>query len=173
MGLFEALGLDIRILLAQFINFAVLIFVLYRFLYTPLFSMMEKRKKTIEEGIRRAKEADQILEKAEKEAETIVLEARREAKGIIADAHATAKQSGETELSRVKEQATEIMNRAKKESENERQETIVKLKSQIADLVVSATQKVVEEKLDAEKDKAFIEETILQINSKTGKTGKQ
>lgn len=163
MGLFEALGLDLRILLAQFINFAVLIFVLYRFLYTPLLEMMAKRRKTIEDGVKRAQEADTILATAKQQAEEIVLTARREVKGILADAQVTAKKLESAIVEKAKQQAKEIVARAEKQSEEERAGTAQRLKGQIADLVALATQKVVEGKLDASADRAFIEQVIEKV----------
>ena len=162
MGLIDALGIDVRILLAQFINFAVLIFVLYRFLYTPLLDMMRKRKKIIAEGVARAEESEKIRAEAVEEAKKIVLEARREAKGIVADAHSSAKETADAVLEKAKLDAQEMAERARKAFLEEKQNTLAKLKSEIADLVVVSTQKVVSGKLDARADKAFIEEIIVK-----------
>jgi len=46
----EALGLDIRLLVAQLINFGLLIFLLNKFLYKPLIKMLDDRKKKIAEA---------------------------------------------------------------------------------------------------------------------------
>lgn len=165
MGLFEALGLDIRVLLAQFINFAILIFVLYRFLYTPLFTMMDKRKKTIEEGVKRAEESEQVLVKVKNEAEEIILQAKREAKGIIADAHVVAKQSREVLLERAKIETEAILAVAKKQSEEERKAYVTRLKGEIAQLVIAASEKLVEKHWDSAADKKFIEDTIDKMSS--------
>jgi len=50
MQLIDALGLDLRILLAQLVNFAILIFVLWRFAYKPVFNILE------EEGLKLLRE---------------------------------------------------------------------------------------------------------------------
>ena len=46
--LFSKLGIDWKLLIAQIINFLVLLFVLYKFAYRPILSMLEKRTKKIE-----------------------------------------------------------------------------------------------------------------------------
>ncbi len=51
MKLITALGLDYRILLAQFFNFAILLFVLWRFAYKPVFNILEERRAKIAKGI--------------------------------------------------------------------------------------------------------------------------
>jgi len=57
MKLLQALGLDIRILSAQLINFAVLLFVLWRFGYKPILKFLDDRKDQIEKGVDDAKKA--------------------------------------------------------------------------------------------------------------------
>lgn len=57
MELLNALGIDWKILLAQFVNFAVLVFVLWKFAYKPIFKFLEDRKNKIEEGIKNAEQA--------------------------------------------------------------------------------------------------------------------
>ncbi len=166
MGLFEALGLDIRVLLAQFINFAVLIFILYRFLYTPLLTMMEKRKKTIEEGVKRAEESEQVLVKVKKEAEEIILQAKRDAKDIVAEAHVAAKQSRETLLEKAKRDAEVVVVSAQKWAEEERKTYTTRLKGEIAQLVILASEKVVGKRWDSDSDKVFIEDTIEKMSKK-------
>jgi len=39
MGLIKALGIDGRILLAQLFNFALLVFILWRYAYKPVFKI--------------------------------------------------------------------------------------------------------------------------------------
>lgn len=166
MGLFEALGLDIRILLAQLINFAVLIFILYRFLYTPLLNLMEDRKKRIAEGVKRAEEAEELQVKATKDAEVIILTAKREAKKIIEQAHQSAKEAQEMLTAKAKKEAENIITIAKKQSNDERQGYVKRLQGEIAQLVVLASEKLVEKHWDTGEDEEFIKRTINRISAK-------
>src|SRR3990167_3579776 len=61
--LLEKLGLEPHILLAQIINFLILIFVLRRFLYKPLIKFLDKRKDIIEKGLNDAQKAKEELSK--------------------------------------------------------------------------------------------------------------
>lgn len=55
MELFNALGVDLKILFAQLVNFAILFFVLYKFAYKPLLKLIDDRKDMIEDGVLNAK----------------------------------------------------------------------------------------------------------------------
>jgi len=48
----EKLGIEPTLLLAQILNFLIIAFVLTKILYKPILQLLDKRKKTIEEGLR-------------------------------------------------------------------------------------------------------------------------
>ena len=69
MELIKALGIDnYQVLIAQFLNFAVLLFILYKFAYGPMMKMLDERTAKIDKGIKDAEKAKENLkEVAEKE----------------------------------------------------------------------------------------------------------
>lgn len=101
----EQLGMEPKLLLAQLVNFAIIVFVLTKLLYKPMLSMLEKRKKEIAQGLlltEKMKEEEakwnvrkeKLMDEARKAARTVVDDAKKEAeavkKDIIADAHKEA-----------------------------------------------------------------------------------
>ena len=74
MEIFSKLGIDWRLLLAQVVNFLILLFVLRRFAYTPMLRFLEKRKNRIEKGLKEGKLAtEKLLQIAKKEKEILAL----------------------------------------------------------------------------------------------------
>ena len=65
--LFSQLGIDPKLLLAQGVNFVILLVVLTKFVYKPLMKMVEERRKKIELGIKGGEKAEQIIKQAEQE----------------------------------------------------------------------------------------------------------
>jgi F-type H+-transporting ATPase subunit b len=47
----DKLGIDPKLLLAQLVNFTIIMLLLKKFLYKPILDMLEKRKKEIAEGV--------------------------------------------------------------------------------------------------------------------------
>ena len=78
--LLSKLGLDGKLLLAQVANFLVLLFLLRKFAYGPLLRIMKERRTKIEEGLRKAEEADHRLLGANETVKGRIREA--EAKGM-------------------------------------------------------------------------------------------
>ena len=54
-----ALGIDLKILIAQLVNFLLLYFLLSKFAFGPLGKILEERRKRIEESEKRAQEIEQ------------------------------------------------------------------------------------------------------------------
>ena len=84
-------GIDWKLLLAQAVNFLILLVVLKKFAYGPILKILKKRKDEIEKGLKFTKEAGERLEQIGEEKEAVLKEARGEALGIVSQAENTAK----------------------------------------------------------------------------------
>ena len=58
-------GLEGKLFIAQIINFAILLFILKKFLYEPIAKMMEERKAKIKQGLDDAEKAKKTLLEAD------------------------------------------------------------------------------------------------------------
>ena len=84
----ETLGINGKLLLAQLINFGIVVFVMWRWVYKPLMKMMDERAKEIAGGLKNAKEAELQLSSASSEKEALLNAARAEAHAILEDGRA-------------------------------------------------------------------------------------
>ena len=82
----EKLGIEPSLLLAQIINFSIIVVVLTKFLYKPILAMLAKRKKEIEEGLLITERLRLEEEKLGARREKLLNEARKEARVILEDA---------------------------------------------------------------------------------------
>jgi F-type H+-transporting ATPase subunit b len=79
----EQLGIEPQLLLAQLVNFLIILFVLSKLLYKPILRMIEKRKKEIEEGLVLTEKMRVADQKRKEKEEKLFVEARREARNIV------------------------------------------------------------------------------------------
>jgi F-type H+-transporting ATPase subunit b len=158
--LLTKLGIDWKLLIAQVVNFLVLLFVLWKFAYGPILSMLEKRTRKIERGLKDAEDAGKKLEESAEKQKEILKKARVEAKDIVEKAHIQAEKIKSELAVEAKVQAEKIIVSAKAEIEQEKQKTIAEIKSEIGGLVVAATEKIIGEKIDEKKDQKLIESVI-------------
>jgi len=78
-SLLGTFGINWKLLIAQLINFSVVLFVMWKWVYTPLLKLIEDRQKKIEQGIRDAEASARSRSESERQAETAILAARKEA----------------------------------------------------------------------------------------------
>ncbi len=161
--LFEALGLDLKILIAQLVNFAILFAVLYKLGYKPIMKFVAERTATIEEGVKHAEDAKKALADAQQDQDRILAEARKEAQSIITEAREQAVKQADSIVGKSKEQTAKVVDKAKQDIRREHEQMIQQAKAELSDVVLLATEKVLQEKIDAPADKAFVEKTLSQI----------
>jgi F-type H+-transporting ATPase subunit b len=158
--LIKTFHIDLKLIIAQLVNFGIVLFVLKKFAYGPVLKMMQERTEKIEKGMADAESAGKkILEIAEKEKEVLV-QARKQAQEIVTKAEEIAKKNKEEIITEAKNQSEKILSDAGKKIEQEKNQMLQEVKGQIAELVIAATGKVIGEKIDSEKDKELIAEAI-------------
>src|SRR3989441_10102431 len=81
-----ALGFNLPALIAQLINFTLLLVILRLLLYKPLLKVLDDRKKRIEEGLEASDEAKRRLAETEQDAAKELEKARAEGQAQIAQA---------------------------------------------------------------------------------------
>lgn len=89
-ALLEAFGIDWKLLIAQGINFALVLLVLWHFLYKPVMKTLDERAKKIAQGVEDAEKAKSMREGADAEAAGIVAKADVEAGELLASARESA-----------------------------------------------------------------------------------
>ena len=83
MELIDKLGIDLKLLIAQIINFVLLLGILTFLVYKPILKLLDKRKKMIEENVENTQKIEERLEKLEEEKEKVMAEASEKAMAAI------------------------------------------------------------------------------------------
>jgi len=86
MQILQTFGLNPYLTIAQIINFLILLYILKRYLYPPLFKIFKKREELVTESIKKADDAESALEKAKESEKEIIKNARHVADDILKDA---------------------------------------------------------------------------------------
>ncbi|HEY76849.1 MAG TPA: F0F1 ATP synthase subunit B [Thermoflexia bacterium] len=153
----ERLGINPWILLAQIVNFIVLVVILRAVAYKPLQKMLKERQERIQKGLEDAKAAEEARARAEEEREEILTEARAEADRILAEARRKAREEAEKVLSQAREEAEGIRATARKEAELERAQILGQVREEIAALAIAAAHKLIGEALDEQRQRALVD----------------
>jgi len=111
----EKLGIEPNLLLAQIVNFVIIILVLTKLLYKPILNLLEKRKKEIEAGLALTEKMRLEDEKLKAKKSKVLEEARQEAQTIVEAARRQAEEQEKEIIARGQDKAQEIITKAKEE----------------------------------------------------------
>jgi F-type H+-transporting ATPase subunit b len=157
------LGISWPKLLAQTLNFAIVLFVLQRYAYRPVLKLLEERRERIAESLRKAEEIDKLFAEAEARRKAIVSEANERASRIVEEAQKAAQEQGERYLQEALRQSQEILARAQELARREREETLAEVRRHVVRLVVELTSKVSGKVLTPEDHRRLQEETLAEL----------
>ena len=158
--LIKTFHIDWKLIIAQLVNFAIVLFVLKRYAYGPVLKMMTERSNAIEKGIKDAEHAHKKLGELVEKERDVLTEAKKQASDIVAKAEAIALKNKESIITETKQQAEKMLADAEKKMEAERLQMMQDIRTQVADLVVSATGKIIDETIHTEKDRQLIDRAI-------------
>jgi len=152
--------IDWKIIVAQAINFIIVLFVLYFLIVKPLKQLMKERTGTIEGGLNDAKVNAELLDKTKKEYDDVLAHARTEAHTIFQEGKKDAEAKKAEMMEKTKKEVDTMILNGKKVLESEKAKIIEEAKQEIVSLVVLATEKL----LETHPDEKSIEKSMNQIN---------
>jgi len=147
----------------ELITFLLMLAVLARYVYPRIVEVAEARQRAIAEQLKQAEEARAAAEAHLKEAEAKLNEARKSAQSVLDGATKSAEQLRQELKQKADEEAKRTVENARKQIEAERDQAIRSVRTEVADLVIVATEKVIGETLDDKKHRQLIERAIEQV----------
>jgi F-type H+-transporting ATPase subunit b len=161
----EALGLSLGFLLFQIFNFTIVAVLLYAWAYKPIVKALETRKNKIAQGLEDARVAAEARANAEQEASKIISEAQSKSNQVVREATERAELATRDVRTAAEAEAVKIREAAQAEAQAERDRILGDLRSQVAALAISATQKLVGESLDEKRQHALIDDFFSGVKA--------
>ncbi len=160
-GGIAALGFNLPGLIAQLVNFLILLIVLRLFLYRPLLRILDQRRERIREGLSRAEQAVEQASASEDEARRVMEQARAEGREAVQASQQAAERLREELEDRARQDAEQIVARARQEVQAERDRAIQQLHQEFADLTITAAERVIGQSLDRAAHQRLIDEVLV------------
>jgi F-type H+-transporting ATPase subunit b len=159
----QELGIDWRALIMQLISFSIVFFVLWKYAYGPIFTMLQARREKIAESLANAEKIKADVAKTEIERQKILADAGDQANKLIDEARQAAARVRETETQKAISAAEQIVVKAREAATQERAQMLASLKREVGRLVVQTTSTVTGKILTADDQKRLAEETEKQL----------
>tara|TARA_B100000953_G_scaffold89993_1_gene73340 strand:- start:92 stop:595 length:504 start_codon:yes stop_codon:yes gene_type:complete len=155
--------LDPGLFVWTILTFLLLLFVLAKFAWKPLLKMLKDREELIRSSLEDAEKAKEELERLNAEGEAIINQARSEAQTILSEGKAAATKLKEETLAGAKEQAKNIISEAEKQINVEKDKAINEIKSEVVNLSLNISKKLINKNLSPEDNKALIDESLSNV----------
>lgn len=155
-GLFQALGIDVKLLVEQSLAFLILVLVLAKWVYPALIKAVDNRRATIEASLQEAKQSQEASEKAQEQVAELLEQARKDADEVLARTHQEAAGIISEAEDKAKARAEQIVADARTQLDADVRKAREALKAETVKLVAIATERVIGEKLDTSKDAGSI-----------------
>lgn len=160
----EKLGINLPGLLAQIVNFSLLLGLLYVVAYRPLVGMLDRRAAHIRESLEKADEIRRQAAQVEEEFQARLEAARREGQTIVAQAAQAAGRIRQDAREQALKDSDEVLARARIEIGLERDKAITQLRHDFADLTILAASRVINQALSKEDHRRIIEQVLAEAS---------
>jgi F-type H+-transporting ATPase subunit b len=165
MEILSALGINWQLLIAQAINFAIILFVLARFVYRPILKVIDDRR----EATRKAMENVEVMQKEAREMEATRMEKLKkidEEAGALMEA---AKKDAEAQRKQLLEaahaEADQVLAKGRKQLEQERAAVFQDAQETLSKVIMTMTQKILEREFSKDDQKRIVQNLQKELPS--------
>lgn len=163
MEAIDSLGINGKLLIAQIINFAVLFWLLKKFLFGPVVKMLDNRSQTIKKGLDDAAKIEKELEATNEKNQAILNEAKEVAKKLIEEAKKSATVESNRIIIEAERRVESQKEKALNEIESQKESSRNEIKKETANLIAMAMEKILNQKIDQKENERIISETVKKL----------
>ncbi len=150
-------------LIGQAISFIFFVWFTMKFVWPPIMSALEERKKKIADGLAAAERGKHEQELAEQRAAEVIAEAKQEASNIIAQAQKRANEIVEEAKETARAEGDRIVASANAEIEQEVNRAKEHLRGQVVSIAVAGAGKVLSREIDEKAHDDLLKDLVSQI----------
>jgi len=132
------------------LTFFVVLFILWKWGFPVITTMVRERKNYIDESLRKADEANERLANIQKVSESILQEAREKQAQILKEAAETRDAIVEKAQVKAREEGARMLEDAKAAIEQEKKSALADIRKQVAALSVEIAEKVLKQNLQGD-----------------------
>lgn len=162
-GPLGTLGINLKLFIAQLINFAIILLVLWKWAWKPILKVLDDRAKRVEQSVRDAKRIEEEMKALDKKRNDFLREAEQKAQTVVVEAERMAAAHRVAESEKTKAEVSKLLERGKTELAHEKEQMVRAARAELAEVVVAATEKILTEKLDAKRDQELVKKILEKV----------
>ena len=165
MEIVSKLGIDVKLILAQIVNFVIILIVLRKLAYKPILDLLDRRKKMIEKNVDDTRKIEERMVKMEEEKKHVIADAGKKAMEIIEKAKAEAQAEREQATLNAKKEISGLAERYRAQLKAEEAKMLKDVKEEVSSLIVSVCEKILKKDFDKADQKRLVEAIRKEIAS--------
>jgi F-type H+-transporting ATPase subunit b len=159
------LGIEPATIVVEMVGFVLLLVLLKRFLWSPVTGYLEQRQRDIAQTYDKVEQTRQEMERLRDEYEQRLANIEAEARAQIQQAVKEAQQVREQILAEARQQAEKMIRDAEEVIRYEREKALAEMRTQVVDLTLLATSRILQESVDDARHRKMVEDFIDQVAS--------
>ena len=159
------LAISWQALLLQIVGFILLVLVLKKYLFGPINGVLEARQNDIQGTLDQIHQDRQAMETSRREYEARLATIEAEARDRIQAAIKEAQEMKDEIVGSARGEAERLVSHAREEIVREKQQALVELRTQVADLAVNAAGKILHRSVDDRAHRELINDFIGQVGA--------
>jgi F-type H+-transporting ATPase subunit b len=163
--LIKTFHIDWHLLVAQSINFLIVLLVLAFFALKPLTKMMREREERIAQSIKDAEIIDERLKEIADDREKEIGKGRAEAQKILVNTEKEMETLRAEKKAEIKKELDKLLLVAKNQVKEEKRKMMKEIKEELGEILELALHKVTAEAIDEKTHKKLIEKAIEDLKS--------
>jgi F-type H+-transporting ATPase subunit b len=156
---------SIGLIFWMIVSFSIILFLLKKFAWKPILSMIKEREESIENALASAEKAKQEMKALQSDNERILMEAKIERDALLKDARDMKDKMIAEAKSLAANEGEKMLMAARTSIQNEKAAAIADLKNQVAVLSIEIAEKILKSELSTdEKQKALVTNLLKEVN---------
>ena len=161
--LFQNLGLDVKLLFAQAVNFLLVVWLLNRFVFKKILKFLDERKQGIERGVELTAKAEREMERIKEVRSLAMRKARELAEGLVAEAKSKGKAAEKEITAEARASAEVLLAKAKVEAERKKQDALKEAEEEMQKRAFFLAEKVLSRSLTKEDEKRMGQHLLKEV----------
>lgn len=159
----EGLGINLKFLIAQLVNFTILFLIIKKFLYRPIKKVLDKRSAEVEDALRNNEKIKEELAAIEKTKAEEIEKVKNQSAEILEKARQGAQELTADLKKEAEEKAEKLIEKAKLDIEAEKEKSLNSLRGEIAGLVEASLVKILNNQINEKEQKELVKESVKEI----------
>ncbi|MGU9952067.1 MAG: F0F1 ATP synthase subunit B [Gammaproteobacteria bacterium WSBS_2016_MAG_OTU1] len=157
--------LSFSTLLGEIFTFAILVWVVMKYVWPPLMNAIESRQKEIADGLAAAEQGRQELQAADERKDEVLSEARAKATAMIADGDKRKGEIVNSARGEAESEKSRILEQGKRELELERAAMYREMEQKVGNLALNGASQILGREINAEAHGDIVESLQKQLQS--------